>query len=70
MFYLEAQNKVEESSNVKIYFNHTLDKIEKDFLFFKNNVKYNINNNIIFGTDGFNSKVRFNIWKTTFGSNT
>ncbi|MAP66857.1 MAG: kynurenine 3-monooxygenase [Candidatus Marinimicrobia bacterium] len=54
-------NKVEESSNVKIYFNHSLDKIEKDLLFFKNNIKYNINNNIIFGTDGFNSKVRDHI---------
>ena len=51
-------NKVEESPNVKIYFNHTLNKIEKNILFFKNDFKYNINNNIIFGTDGFNSKVR------------
>ena len=51
-------NKAEESGKVKIYFKHSLSKIHADKLIFENKSKYKINNNIVFGADGYNSIVR------------
>ena len=51
-------NKAEESGKVKIYFEHSLSKIQNNELIFENEKNYKINNNIVFGADGYNSVVR------------